>query len=119
MLICLIALNKTEKVEELLRQLSVIDDLSGNTDKFEVMYYYFIYFFCQKNQHQARAYFEEMYNYANENSAHSEKYICILTDCAIKLRSFNSSMIKTASQNAFHLSPLFRLTGFLRRIPEN
>lgn len=98
-LICLIALNKAEKADELLRQLSVIDDLSGNTDKFEIMYYYFIYFFCQKNQHQAKAYFEEMYNYAAENPAHSEKYICILTDCAIKLRSFNRSMAITVSQN--------------------
>ncbi len=103
-LICMIALSKVKKVDELLRQLSVIDDLSGNTDKFEIMYYYFIYSFCQKNQYQAGAYFEEMYHYAAKNLTFSEKYICILEDCAIKLRSFNKRMVKPAFQDDSHTS---------------
>lgn len=88
--ICLTALGRTDKSDELLRQLSVFDDLSGNVDKFEILYYYFVLSFCQKDKRGAAAYFEELYNYASAND-YSPKYKCILTDCAIKLRSLFSN----------------------------
>ena len=76
----MIALNMTENTGQLLSQLSVIDDLSGNSDKFEIMYYYFIYSFCLNEHQQAKSHFEEMYTYAARNPEHREKYRCILTD---------------------------------------
>lgn len=91
--ICMIALNMTENTGQLLSQLSVIDDLSGNSDKFEIMYYYFIYSFCLNEHQQAKSHFEEMYTYAARNPEHREKYRCILTDSAIKLRSLYKSAI--------------------------
>lgn len=92
--ICLTALGKSDKTAELLRQLSVIDDLSGNVDKFELLYYYFVFSYCQKSKCYAKSYFEELYNYASDKGIDS-KYICILTDCAIKLRSlFNDKELK-------------------------
>lgn len=84
--ICLTALGKSDKTAELLRQLSVIDDLSGNVDKFEILYYFFVFSYCKKSKRDAKSYFEELYSYASAKSFNS-KYICILTDCAIKLRS--------------------------------
>lgn len=84
--ICLTALGKSDKTAETLRQLSVIDDLSGNADKFELLYYYFVFSYCQKSKSNAKSYFEELYSYASAKS-YNYKYMCILTDCAIKLRS--------------------------------
>lgn len=97
--ICLIALNMAENTSQLLSQLSVIDDLSGNSDKFEIMYYYFIYSFCINEYRQARLHFEEMYTYAVRNPEHREKYRCILTDSAIKLRSLYKDVITLDYEN--------------------
>lgn len=84
--ICLVALNKTKTLDDLLQELSVINDLSGSADKFEILYYNAIYFLINNTTDQLYYCYEKMYYIASSGIYKNPDCITILMDLGIKLR---------------------------------
>lgn len=84
--ICLVALNETKTLDDLLQELSVINDLSGSTDKFEILYYNAIYFLINNMTDRLYYCYKKMYYIASSGIYKNPDCITILMDLGIKLR---------------------------------
>lgn len=96
-IISLISLNMMDDFPDTLHEFEMVDELSGNSDISEMIYYNALFSYLSNEKEYFEHYFSRLYEFASESSSYNFAINYILQDLAIKLRqSFcnKSSAIK-------------------------
>ncbi|MCM1023471.1 MAG: restriction endonuclease [Prevotella sp.] len=117
--ICLVALDKNDSLSDLLQELSVINDLSGNIDKFEMLCYNAIYFFILKKTSKFQHCYEKMYSFVASGEHTDHKNIEILMDFGIKLRILMRSKFEILFDLDWQSEKLYLINKMLTANAEN
>lgn len=85
-MISLISLNMIDVFPDTLHEFEMVDELSGNSDISEMIYYNALYSYLSNEKEHFVHYFSRLYEFASESSSYNAVINYILQDLAIKLR---------------------------------